>query len=626
MTDELQPGTLVRYDETTTRWFVAVTQRVSKDQVQLKFLSGDRETVPAQNVTPFLAYLESRDRVLSLTRDDLCYVFYGRVLERLRQSRIQKLKNFLRSKGLRFSPDDWGPGTRIQLRPDTSIVAAATSDGDRDYEPLLPSWLEPRRLPAGSRDPLGFQNYAEKLADEFLPGLTVFTTRIGYYGFIAWAVRELNNAPSLKGPERRALFHRLERALVLCEFVNHEDDKDCRLLGQRSKSEVLQSAENHRFHVPARILKNQESAGALRLYSTSMEKNGFAQIIPEKAAENLLPFALSDLGARLSREFEKRVPKGFWEFALGNKAKDRDTIRDWGERLCFFELGGLKSYREAFLDGFLLGGGSEAEARYRTVKLLYSRKLLLDSGVVQRAKGVPREEVVSEEEAAALDDTPEDFGLANADVLLRFYEERTSSEVATLQKAAVFELLSLAHTAIFAHLIAALDSAGRVSVKDLLGAVLSSRATRRFWQLSMEEAGRTATTARKLVDQLFAAESAASRAAIGGVLLARVRRDTGQGTVALELAETPVMTLLEALPLGKPMAEAYDGLLQAMVERHEQVSLGKNRQRWCYYDSGAVLKDDLRPVGIGWHAMRFPQLHRLCRDLRLQKKDLVHGR
>jgi hypothetical protein len=85
------------------------------------------------------------------------------------------------------------------------------------------------------------------------------------------------------------------------------------------------------------------------------------------------------------------------------------------------------------------------------------------------------------------------------------------------------------------------------------------------------------------------------------------------------------MTLLEALPLEKPMAEAYDGLLQAMIERHEQVSLGKNRQRWCYYESGTILKDDLRPLGIGWHAMRFPQLHRLCRDLRLQKKDLAHG-
>jgi hypothetical protein len=56
----------------------------------------------------------------------------------------------------------------------------------------VPRWLEPNRLPPGSRDPLGFQSHAERLANEVLPGLTVFTNRIGYYGFIAWAVARLN--------------------------------------------------------------------------------------------------------------------------------------------------------------------------------------------------------------------------------------------------------------------------------------------------------------------------------------------------------------------------------------------------------------------------------------------------
>jgi len=58
---------------------------------------------------------------------------------------------------------------------------------------------------------------------------------------------------------------------------------------------------------------------------------------------------------------------------------------------------------------------------------------------------------------------------------------------------------------------------------------------------------------------------------------------------------------------------------------HEQVSISKNRQRWCYLDGRArqLVKDDLRPLGVGWHAMRFPQLFLLCRDLRLTKGDLA---
>ena len=87
-----------------------------------------------------------------------------------------------------------------------------------------------------------------------------------------------------------------------------------------------------------------------------------------------------------------------------------------------------------------------------------------------------------------------------------------------------------------------------------------------------------------------------------------------------------MITLLEALPTDKPMADSYEGLLQAMVTRHEQVSINKNRQRWCYLDNGEMVRDDLRPLQIGWHAMRFPQLFALCKDLHLTKEDLVNGK
>ena len=108
--------------------------------------------------------------------------------------------------------------------------------------------------------------------------------------------------------------------------------------------------------------------------------------------------------------------------------------------------------------------------------------------------------------------------------------------------------------------------------------------------------------------------------------MARVQADGAFGARASDLADTPVMALLGAIEPTKSLANGYPDLLQAMVARHEQVSKNKNRQRWCYLESGALVKDDLRPLGYGWHAMRFPQLWSLCRDLRLTQKDISNGR
>ena len=86
--------------------------------------------------------------------------------------------------------------------------------------------------------------------------------------------------------------------------------------------------------------------------------------------------------------------------------------------------------------------------------------------------------------------------------------------------------------------------------------------------------------------------------------------------------------LLQDLPPEKPLAESFANLVESMVACHEQVSINKSRQRWCYLDGSGrqLVKDDLRPLGVGWHAMRFPQLFSLCRDVRLTKDDLSHGR
>ena len=620
----LRLGTAVRYNETSSRWFIAVVRQVSGPQVDIEYVGGERETVPANKVEDLLFHLRARQRVLSLKREDLCHAFYGERLARLRQERADEMRLFLRRHGLRYQPEEWRADARIQIWPDDSRVAPGVSAAERAFEALLPKWLEPLRLPAGSRDPLGFQNAAERLANEFLPGLTVFTSRIAYYGFIAWAVRELNQRQQEPGSVLRELFHRLERAYVLCEFVHHgSGSNDCRVIGQRSKSEVLQSALNDRFRTPTRILKNQESAGSLRLYTTSMESMGFAESRLELAADGLVPLSLTQLGKRLAHEFEKHVPDGFLDFALSDRMRDRDTLRDWGRKLCMSSLGRAR-YRTPFLDGFLLGNSQAAEARYRTVNLLLKRRFLREDYAARPGMG---RDALSEEAANVAEDDTADEGLSNAEVLLDFYEEVPHPEIALLQKAAVYELLSLALSAIFSSAIYALDKSGLCEVSALRDAIVASKPFGKYWLPPFGSSARL-PTARELHDALFDAGSAAERAAVGGAMLRRVQHDAAFKSAAPDLVGTPTLALHQGLAPNKPLAESFASLIDAMVARHELVSINKNRQRWCYLDDSGrrLVKDDIRPLGVGWHAMRFPQLFMLCRDLRLTKGDLGHVR
>ncbi len=623
--EELTPGTLVRYDETTTRWYIATVRALADDTVTLEYLGGYREEVERSRVGSFAAFLRGREKVLSRTREDLCRVLYGRQFDRLPQSRLEEMQGFLRSHGLRYRPEAWPPGARIRIGLDASFVAADKPEVDREFDALLPQWLEPNRLPPGSRDPLGFQSHAERLANEILPGLTVFTSRIGYYGFIAWAVKRLNEEKLPATRSRRECFHRLERTLALCEFIHHgQEDRSCLILGQRSKTQILQSAVNGRFRVPERILKNQESAGAFRLYSTSLESTGFATQAPELVADGLLPLQLTELGKELADEFKKRVPDDFLGFALSDKAKSRDTLREWGKKLCFSGLGRMR-FREIFLKGFLLGGTREAEARHHTVRLLFQRGLLRDAYEVAKRRRVSADSI-AEDDVAGLEEEPEETGLANRDALLRFYGEKPKPESALLQKAAVFELLSLAQTAIFAHAINAIESTGRASISGLVESITADDEHGALWEVPFSKAANKAGSVRDIEQALVEAEDPAVAAALGGALMARVQAERAYGARAPDLADTPVMALLDAIDPSKSLAEGYGDLVQAMVARHEQVSRIKNRQRWCYLESGGIVRDDLRRLGYGWHAMRFPQLWSLCQDLGLTQKDVSNGR
>lgn len=148
---ELKVGAAVRHNETATRWLFAVVHRAVGAEVEIEYADGARHTVPAERVEHLLSHLRARKRVLSLTREDLCYALYGKHFARLRPERADQMRLFLRRLGLRYQPEEWHADARIQIRPDESRVAPAISAADRAFDALLPKWLEPLRLPAGSR-------------------------------------------------------------------------------------------------------------------------------------------------------------------------------------------------------------------------------------------------------------------------------------------------------------------------------------------------------------------------------------------------------------------------------------------------------------------------------------------
>ena len=174
---QLTPGDLIRYDATTTRWYLGVVCQVGGDSVELEFFWHARKAVRLEQVTLFRDFLGLRQRVFSLKRKDLSTAFFNTPLYRLREDRVRKIQETLRHHGLAFHPKEWpSQDTRIKIWRDDSVVRNDKPDKDAKLEALLPHWLEAFKLPPSSRDPLGFQAHAERIANELLPGLTVFTS------------------------------------------------------------------------------------------------------------------------------------------------------------------------------------------------------------------------------------------------------------------------------------------------------------------------------------------------------------------------------------------------------------------------------------------------------------------
>jgi hypothetical protein len=286
-------------------------------------------------------------------------------------------------------------------------------------------------------------------------------------------------------------------------------------------------------------------------------------------------------------------------------------------------FGGAR-YRTPFLEGFVLGNSQAAESRYRTVSLLLKKKILRDDYKPRPGKG---RETLPEDAANVAEDEPGAEGLTNAAVLLDFYDDVPHREISVLQKAAVYEILSLAQSSIFASAIDALDKSDRCQVPDLCDAIVATKRFGKFWLAPFGATGRLPTV-RELHDALFDAETSVEMAAIGGAMLQRLQKDAAFQASAPDLQGMPPFILMQGIPPEKPLVASFASLIESQVIRHEQVSINKNRQKWCHFDEAGqqLVKADHRLLGVGWHAMRFPQLYALCSDVRLTKDDLSHAK
>lgn len=617
---DISPGSLVLHHTQGDSRLATVIGTVEDGQLQLEPFWGERFSAAPDAVELFVSVLQDRNR--GYTREQLCELFFGRRAKRLQPERVEAMQHALKSAGLTFEPAHWAPGAYLRIWQDDSIVEKAGEVGEAlDF--LLPRWIEPQKLPPTSRDPLGFQAFAERIANELLPGLTVFTSRAGYYGLISWAIQRLNDERCPPGQTRRERFERLERAFALCEFIHHGvNDRTCSLLGQRSKSRVLGSIRGDRFRVPESILRNQSSAGAFRLYATSLVSAGFAEEAPDLGAEDKLPFVLTGAGEHLARHFERRAPEDFWSFALSDRTQERNALREWGRQLCFQNLS--KAYRRTFVDSFFRGNNEHAEKRFSAALRLFEAGLL--TGACEEPGTPAVQEVSSEDDVTALSELEAIPGLSNPRVLLHFYQQPPSRGIRSFQVAAVFELLSLGLSALFELAMDSLGTSGRCRPEVLVSRAAEEKGLVGVWNKPLSQAGRRAPPAHELLDRFFAEDASVERrAALGGALIARVLGEPVLAAVRLELTGNPAVELVQALPPERSLRDSYPGLLESLVVRHEQVSLNKGRQRWCYVDGPELVKDDLQQMRSGLHAMRFPQLFSLCRDLELTEKELRHG-
>ncbi len=89
--DNLAPGDLVRFMETTSRWYRPRVRSISGDEIELAFFDGTAPIkAPRAKVESLGDFFDRRERVFSVDRAKLTEIFYARKIERLRANQASR--------------------------------------------------------------------------------------------------------------------------------------------------------------------------------------------------------------------------------------------------------------------------------------------------------------------------------------------------------------------------------------------------------------------------------------------------------------------------------------------------------------------------------------------------------
>lgn len=494
---------------------------------------------------------------------------------------------------------------------------------DEAFATYLPSWLVRLDVPPSSRDPLGLQAYAMAQADRLLPGLNVFTSRARYYTFLCWALR-CAQAQDVSPLMKQECLLRLERLLVLCEALQHENEPDaCSYIGRRRGQRFISERQGAKlWTLPTKILKNQHSNGALRLYRTSLSSLG---LVEEDDQNEGLGLRLTESGQKLAERYNGCVNDNVVAWALDGgieSPKRHGTLIDAGAGMCLSNK--IGTYERRYLIKALFGGEEDGISRRDTVQVLFEHGLL---GVVDVSHETTDQDpdLVAEDDGKPAKDAALFETSTNWQVLRHALALPPSKRLHGIQTAGAYQLAALGLNAVFASALEPTMMQGRLSFAEWRKAI-ATHAGRGFENLSAAAWARKRSPTEIADDLLDGnARSWAEIGALGANLLLGLGLEL-RYTRWLEDDPLPVVDLVLHWTRESETKHAGEMLMQLLpdlVVHHSNVSAKKGKGEWLVLDGNEIVKHDPRPMGLFLHSLRFAQLGQLAADLELSAEDVT---
>jgi len=490
---------------------------------------------------------------------------------------------------------------------------------------IMPSWLARLDSPPGSRDPLGLQTISAKHADELLPGLTVFTSRARYYGFLCWAVATAQQDPTPAFHLERV--HRLERLLVLGEALRHGDDaRACTYIGgRRGRAFARESAAAGLMSLPSKVLKNQTSNGALRLYRTSLVDVG---LVEENDISDGLGLELTERGRRLAESYGEEIDSSVvaWALSGSDQRKRRDAIELAADEMC---LSNEADRRERTLVFDALFARRVETATPSALRRRMTAYWLLRQGILKRR--AEQEDIVADDADAISEDGGRKAAAAetrgNWSVVRALLEHAPKAEISDLQTAAAYQVLALALNQIFRSLVEVATSAGRVLLEQYLDLV-GERLGAGFDTAVGTGAATTPSELALGAEACISAENQWPTIGATGVslLVDTLRCDTVmRWLVEVARDDSFVGEVLERARVLDTMSRRtlLRGLVVDMLVRHRAESARKGKGEWIAFEDGAIVRVDPRELLPIIHSLRFAQLEQLITDLEVDVDEVA---